>query len=220
MDQAQTLAPPENYPWFADDIEFWPLYLTLVADGSLTHPQIDDAATRARSWMQRRNLAELRYALFIRNGQQAPALTAAQEYEQLGRNAGLDVAPARSAFLLAKLGQAAEAEAAVEETLIRLDRIHPAQRPYFYLALALRELGRAAEAREYARNAYRQAWADGPPHCRYWDLRDARELLDSMGEPIPDLPVTDPATVKVPLEDEIRAFIADLEKAKRSKDAG
>ena len=36
----------------------------------------------------------------------------------------------------------------------------------------------------------------------------------------PDLPVTDPATVKVPLEDEIRAFIADLEKAKRSGDAG
>ena len=32
-----------------------------------------------------------------------------------------------------------------------------------------------------------------------------------MGEPIPDLPVRDPATVKVPLEAEVRAFIAKLE---------
>jgi hypothetical protein len=69
-----------------------------------------------------------------------------------------------------------------------------------------------------ARERARQAWADGPPYCRYWDLRDARELLDLMNEPYPDLPVTDPATVRVPLEDEIRAFIAALNNAKRSKD--
>jgi tetratricopeptide (TPR) repeat protein len=131
-----------------------------------------------------------------------------------------DVAPACSAFLLAKLGRADEAEAALEDALIRSDRIHPAQRPYRYLALALRELGQMGEARTHALNSYRQAWADGPPYCRYWDLGDARELLDSMGEPYPDLPVTDPATVRAPLEDEIRAFIADLEEAKRSKDTG
>ena len=32
-----------------------------------------------------------------------------------------------------------------------------------------------------------------------------------MGEPIPELPVRDPASVKVPLEAEVRAFIAKLE---------
>ena len=31
-----------------------------------------------------------------------------------------------------------------------------------------------------------------------------------MGEPVPELPTDDPASVKIPLEDEIRAFIAKL----------
>jgi hypothetical protein len=101
-----------------------------------------------------------------------------------------------------------EATAATEDTLARLPRIHPAQRPHRYLARALVELGRHAEAVEYARAAYRQAWADGPPNCHHWDLRSARQLLTDIGEPIPDLPVTDPTDLKVPLEDKIRAFIA------------
>jgi len=218
--QAKALKPPADAPWFADGVEYVPLYLALVADRSLTQAQIDDATTRAGSWAQRRDLADLRCELFIQEGHYAPALTAALEGEQLGRNAGLDVAPACSAFLLAKLGRTGEAKAAVEDALIRLSRIHPGQRPHRYLALALRELGREDEAREHARQAYRQAWADGPPYCRYWNLRDARELLDSMGEPYPDLAVTDPATVRVPLEDEIRAFIAALEEARRAKDTG
>jgi tetratricopeptide (TPR) repeat protein len=218
MDQAKALAPRMISPWFADDVEYWPLYLALVADQSLTHEQIDIAATRAYSWAQRRDLVELRCELFIQNGQYVQALAAAQEGEQLARNAGLDVAPACSAFLLGKLGQANEAAATVEEALTRLNRIHPSRRPHRYLALALRELGRVDEARMHARQAYQQAWADGPPYCLYWDLRDARELLDSMGEPYPDLPVTDPGTVKIPLEDEVRAFIADLKKAKRAED--
>ena len=32
-----------------------------------------------------------------------------------------------------------------------------------------------------------------------------------MGKPVPELPTIDPASVKIPLEDEIRAFIAKLE---------
>jgi hypothetical protein len=218
--QANALGPPVEAPWFADDIEYLPLSLALTADRSLTHAQIDDAATRAHSSMQRRALADLHCELFIQDGQLIPALAAAQERDQLARHAGLDVVPARSAFLLAKLGRSAEAAVAAEEALIRLSRIHPAERPYRYLALALRELGRAGEARKHAGLAYRQAWADGPPYCRYWDLRDARELLDSMGEPYPALPVTDPTTVKVPLEDEVRSFIAALEEAKRAEDDG
>jgi len=215
--KAKAMEPTGTARWFADNIEFWPLYLALVVGQSLTQAQINDAMTRARSWEQRRDLADLRCELFIHEGEHAPALTSAQEYEQLVRNAGLEVAPARSAFLLARLGRATDAEAVTEDTLTRLNRIHPAKRPYRYLALALRELGRTGEARENARQAYQQAWADGPPFCRYWDLRDARELLDLMGEPYPNLPVTDPAAVKVPLEDEVRAFISSLEKAKRPK---
>jgi hypothetical protein len=32
-----------------------------------------------------------------------------------------------------------------------------------------------------------------------------------MGQPIPDLPIRGPATVKVPLEDKVRAYITQLE---------
>ncbi len=212
LTRAKALDPPLNNRWFVEGLEIWSLYLAFVAGQSLTPAQIDDAATRASSWLQRRNLAELRCQFFIRNGRYELALAAASERDQLGRNAGLDIAPAVSAFLLAKLGRTDEAAATAEEALLRLNRIDPGRRPYRYLALALRELRQTDEARTYARHAYRQAWADGPPYCHYWDLRATRELLGSIGEPIPDLRATDPATVRIPLDDEIRAFIATLEK--------
>jgi tetratricopeptide (TPR) repeat protein len=214
LDQAETLGLHGNNPWFEEDIQYLRLFIALV-DESLTHGQLADAATRIRSLSGRRHLAELRYRLFLRQEQFAPALSAAQEYEQLGRDAGIDVTPATSAFLLAKLGRTDEAAAAVEDALTRLPRIHPAQRPHLYLARALRELGRTVEAAFHAREAYRQAWADGPPNSHYWNLRDARQLLEDMGKPVPDLPTTDPATVQVPLEDEVRAFIAKLETERR-----
>jgi tetratricopeptide (TPR) repeat protein len=147
---------------------------------------------------------------FIQLGQFEEALAAAQEYEQLGRSAGRDD-PARSAFLLAKLGRISEAAAAADESLRRLLGLHPARRPHNYLARALWELGRNTEAISHARAAYRQAWANGPPHCDHWVLRDVRELLQAMGVPLPDLPTIDPATVTVPLEREIRDFIAAQE---------
>ena len=192
-----------------ETIEIFELYMALC-EQSLTHTQLNDAAPRIRSWLYRRHLAEFRCELFIQLGQFEQALAAAREYEQFGRSAGRDD-PARSAFLLAKLGRISEATAAAEESLRRLPGLHPARRPHDYLARALWELGRKAEAVSHARDAYRQAWADGPPHCDHWDLRDARELLQIMGVPVPDLPTTDPATVTVPLEHEIRDFIAALE---------
>ena len=216
LNRAQDLGA-DNNPWFEDQIEYWRLYLALVADHSLTHNQLANAATRAHSLRGRRSLAELRYELFIQQEQFTKALTAVQEHEQLGRNAGIDVAPAATAFLLAKLGRTGEATAAEEDSLARLPRIHPAQRPHRFLAQALRELGRHAEAATHARAAYRQAWADGPPNSHHWNLRAARQLLQDLGEPIPDLPTTDPADVKIPLEHEVRTFIAALE-AERQND--
>lgn len=105
----------------------------------------------------------------------------------------------------------------MRESLARLSRVHPADRPHYSLARALWELGRHAEAVQHAHAASRQAWRDGPPYCHHWALQDARELLRSMGEPEPDLPLVDPATVQIPLEDEVRAFIAKLEAERRSK---
>jgi tetratricopeptide (TPR) repeat protein len=218
LSQAEELGPPPASPWFNDAIDYGRLYLALVADQSLTHAQLDEAVSRVRSWAFRRGLAELRYELLVRQGEFEQALAAAHEHEHLGRNVGLEVAPAASAFVLAKLGRASEATAAVEESLARFSRIHPAQRPHRSLARALWELARPPEAAAQASLAYRKAWADGPPNCSHWALRNARELLQAMGEPIPDLPVLDPATVKAPLEDEVRAFIARLEANKAARD--
>ena len=210
LSSAATFPSPFNAPWFRDAVEYWRLYLTLVADQSLTHAQLTKAAAQVRSWRLRRDLAGLRYEFYVQQGQFEQALVAAHDHERLSRNAGLEATPAASAFPLSKLGRLDEATAAVEESLTRLVRIPPAQRPNRDLARALWELGRQSEAVFRARAAYRQAWRDGPPNCDHWALRDARKLLQAMREPIPDLPIIDPATVKVPLEDEIRAFITRL----------
>lgn len=215
LTEAEGLGAPANYPWFEGDVRLWRLYLALVADGSLTEDQLAAADADLHFWRHRHQLALLRYYFLVRQGQFERALAAAQECERLERNAGPETIPARSAFLLAKLGRQDEASAAVQESLDRLPRIHPAARPHYALPQALWELGRRTEAVHHAREAYRQAWRDGPPYCHHWDLRDARELLDRIGEPPPDLPTTDPATVKIPLEDEVRAFISKLEAARR-----
>jgi tetratricopeptide (TPR) repeat protein len=215
FDQAERLGPGPASPWFEEKIEYWRLYLALVAGESLTIRQLDDATAKPHSWLHGRRLASLRCELFMKHGQPELAFTTAQEYEQLGRNAGLNVIPARSAFLLAKLGRATEATAAIEESLTRRHRIHPADQPSLYLARALWELRRIAEASALADEAYRQAWRDGPPYCQHWDLRDARALLDTMDRPVPDLPTIDPATVTVPQERLIRSFIAALENKDR-----
>jgi hypothetical protein len=209
--RAEYLDQHSNAPWIEDSILRWRLYLALVADGSLTSAQLADAAAEAGSLELRRAVVALCCDLRMRQGQLEQALAASEQHDQLGRNAGLDIAPARTAFILARLGRTQEAAAAVEDALTRLPRIQPAHRPHYHIARALRELGHHAEAGSHARLAYRQAWADGPPNSRYWDLRDVTELLHAIGEPAPELPTVDPASVKVPLENEIREFIAKLE---------
>jgi tetratricopeptide (TPR) repeat protein len=219
LNEAESLGPPLSFPWFEGEIRLWRLRLALLADRSLTEDQLMAADTDLNLWKLRRDLARLRCDFFAKHGQFEQALAAAQEHERLGRNAGLETVSARTAFLLAKLGQHDDASAAVQESLAQLPRSHPAIRPHYFLAQALWELGRRAEAMDHAQLSYRQAWRDGPPYCHHWDLRDARELLDQLGVPPPDLPTLDPATVKVPLEDEVRAFIARQE-AKQREDFG
>ena len=211
ISQAESLGPPLNSPWFEDNVQSWRLYLALYADASLTQDRLSVTLATARSWSLRREVASYRFRLHVCDGELRQALVALEEHERLGRDAGLDVAPAATAYLLAKLGRTAEATAAVEEALTRLSHLHPFARRHYYLAFALRELGRRAEAVEHARLAYQRAWAEGPPYYQHWKLREARELLDALGEPVPDLPVVDPASVTIPLEDKIRAFIAARE---------
>jgi hypothetical protein len=72
-----------------------------------------------------------------------------------------------------------------------------------YLALNEADL-----ARQHARRAYEEAWADGPPFVWWWALQRAKAVLAALGEPEPSLPPFDPAKVEpIPHEAEIRAFI-------------
>jgi hypothetical protein len=174
---------------------------------SITAVRLDQIEALFRLPQHRIGMARLRMLLAIRTGDLRTALDMAERRERLARNAGLEVSPAESAFLLAKLGRRAEADAAVEETLVRLPRLHPADRPHGLLGAALAELDRHAEARSFALDAYRQAWGDGPPHCRHWELRDAVELLDRLGVPAPALPVVKWRKARIPLEGRIQMYI-------------
>ena len=138
-------------------------------------------------------------------------MDAALAVERLERVAGIEVLPAVRAALLARLGRRDEALAAVEDALARLERVHPANRPHSHLADALAALEQPDEAAVHALQAYRRAWADGPPYAFHWDLREARDRLERLGVAIPELPTVDPDSVRVPLEAEIRAYIATLE---------
>ncbi|HSE16372.1 MAG TPA: hypothetical protein VLB46_04940 [Pyrinomonadaceae bacterium] len=89
------------------------------------------------------------------------------------------------------------------------------------LWLAIGDLG---EAKKHALEAYKQAWGDGEPYVRRYELDKACALLEQLGAPIPDLPPYDPAKdEKLPWEDELVAAVeqlrADTEAKERAKKA-
>lgn len=209
--QAAELGPAFNTPWFTDSVTVEQLRLAYYAGDTITVAMISEATTRVRSEAYRRRLADLRCLLAIRDGALDEALALAEHHDKLTRTADLEVVPARVAFLLARLGRTAEATTATQDAVARLARLPAGRQPYCYLARALLELGRGEEAAAHAVRAYRQAWADGPPNHFHWDVLDARRLLQDMGEPIPELPTVSPQPVKIPLEDDVRAFTRDLQ---------
>ncbi|MCU0465657.1 MAG: DUF4062 domain-containing protein [Anaerolineae bacterium] len=81
----------------------------------------------------------------------------------------------------------------------------------------LRELDKAQER---ALEAYKWAWADGPPYIHWRYLERAKKVLDALGEPYPDLPLFDPSKVEpIPHEAEILTFIKKYKKDLKRKDS-
>jgi tetratricopeptide (TPR) repeat protein len=225
--EARRLGPELNTPWFADSLTVEWLRLRFFTDEPLTIGEIDAAARQVHSEAYRRRLEELRCLVLIRKGKPTRALEAIREHDRLARKAGIEVIPAREAFLLASLGRPGEASAAMEETLellkirddpvttmgkrlARLRRNGSAMQALYYLARAYRALNMPCDALKHATTAYRLAWADGSPGHFHWDLTAARQLLEDMSAPPPPLASVDPATVKIPMEDEIRSLIVKL----------
>jgi tetratricopeptide (TPR) repeat protein len=207
IERVAGMAVPQNSPWFTGNLRLSRLELELRAGTGLKASDLDKAEADLPSVRHRIRLAYLRLLLAIQQDDLDAALAAAQTHERLGRNAGFDTTPAASAYVFARMGRHDLAAAAAEETGARMSRIHPADRPHLWLGKALARLGRLPEAADQAREAYRQAWCDGPPHQFCWTLSTATELLTRLGQEPPDMPVIDPASTKVPMADEVRAFI-------------
>ena len=207
FDEAVALEDDGTF-WVESDSRYWRLYFALRAGDSLTEGRLDQADRIADTWLERRNLRQLRRDFFIQCGEPGRALVAAYECDRIERDSGMESVPATAAYILALLGRAEEAAAALDESLNQLPRVDAAIRPHYHLALALRELGQREAAVIHAREAYRLAWGEGPPFCHHWNMLDVKALLAGLGEPEPGLPVIDERTWRVPLEADIRAFIS------------
>ncbi len=208
FDEAPNLEQHVHDIWFDSEIRYWRLYVAAHVDPSLTAEQLDAAGTEASTWLERRNLTGLRRDFLVRRGKPEQALAVAQDCDRMEQDSGVETAPAATAYLLAAVGQTDEATAVVEEALDRLPRLDSAIRPHYYLGRELHALGRPHEAATFARHAYKQAWGEGRPYCHHWDLIDAEALLADLGEETPDLPDADMSALRVPLEQELLALIA------------
>ena len=72
-----------------------------------------------------------------------------------------------------------------------------------YLALGERE-----QAKEHAIEAYKEAWADGPPYSIWWDLERAKSILKELGVPEPNMSPFDHSKVHhISYENEIQAYM-------------
>ena len=85
------------------------------------------------------------------------------------------------------------------------------------LAQLERDAGNISAAIEPATKAYRLAWCDGPPYAYHWGLEAARQHLQALGAPEPELPPFDPTKfepmpeVEIDPEDEFHVGNIDNE---------
>ncbi len=83
-----------------------------------------------------------------------------------------------------------------------------------------RAMNDTEKAIDNAVNAYKIAWADGPPYINWWQLEQAKAHLDALGVPYPDMPPFDESKMeKLPYEDEIRAYLEELKREKAEREA-
>jgi tetratricopeptide (TPR) repeat protein len=187
--------------------------------GKLTTEDLDNAdrvSGSGRNLSMQRDLAALRAQWELTRGNLPISLESIEKALAISRRIG-EPAPGYQglrALALARLGRLSEARetlAEAEESWSGRSRFFPLCATEAWLALGDRE-----QAREFVRRAYPLAWADGPPHIHWYELKRCRELMAELDEPEPQLPPFDPSKIEpIPYEDEIRALIEKL-KAERS----
>ena len=160
--------------------------------GSLQEAHLAEAerlAARGRDRTTIRSLHRLRGDWRLTQGEWALAAASYQEAVRLARDTRSVIdAASETGLALAKhhLGQLANPREEAE----RLAQLRePAHRLLAQLWLAL---GDPAQAKHHALAAYKDAWADGEPDVRRYELTQTTELLRQMQVPIPKLPPYDP----------------------------
>jgi tetratricopeptide (TPR) repeat protein len=161
-----------------------------------------------------RTTIQLRGEWYLGQGRWRQASESLQEAVSLARAIGHSDVKSETLLALAqlRLGQLVNPREEAER-LAKVKR--PSHRALSELWLATGDL---EMARKHAIEAYRWAWADGEPYVHRYELNKARALLEQLGEPIPDLPVFDPARVeKFPWEDDLAAAIEELRSEKAAE---
>ncbi|ANZ41320.1 hypothetical protein BBK82_40520 [Lentzea guizhouensis] len=186
----------------------------LVWKGTAAGHDIAMAEAKAQQDGNRLLLRKARRIRGIWCAQRGEWAQAAQEFGEavsMARVVGLADSLSETWFALARF-HLGELPLPVDQAAELASARRPAHLPLARLWLAIGDLPRATE---HALTAHRYAWADGEPHVRRFELRQAEELLTEIGAPVPVLPPYDPAEhPKEPWEEQVEGLIAKLRAAK------
>lgn len=160
---------------------------------------------------------------YIQQNDLKQAMHFAEEAIKLARRSGhyaLAQYLGRWARVRAKQGQFDEALSLIAEAwrgnVVKFDEAEL----YNCAAYVYRDMGNTAKATENAINAYKIAWADGPPYANYWQLEQAKAHLDALEVEYPYMPPFDESKMeKLPYEDELRAYLEELRQEKEAEES-
>lgn len=172
------------------------------------------------SGVDRREIYRLQAELALLKGDYHRAAGLFQDSNDLADHSGVPAAPllARQAVAYARAGEQREARRLLESALNQQQgRVYDL---YVSAAEVYHLLGDLAQAAEYAQRAYQEAWVEGPPYVRAWDLERAEKILQHL-RLAPQMPAERPKHKDtLPWETDIRQFIDDLKAGRISGDPG
>lgn len=181
-----------------------------------------DLAVRGNSRLVIRQLHIIRALWSMEQGEWEQAADSFAQSSRMARERGLPHATSEAGLTLAKLKLGRlDPQTARDDA----DQLATQRDPdHFLLAMLWQEIGDQHKAGKLALAAYREAWADGEPYVYRYELTRARQLLDELDVPIPQLPEYQPDNdPPFPWEAEVRDAIdrirAEKEAATGNDDA-
>lgn len=197
----------------------------LFYQGKLQEEHLTHAEQLAKNGKNRtsiRYLHSLRGKWYLEQEEWESAARSFKEAVRMIHEVGRKNTTAEAFLALAKfhLNQLPEPQDTAEQLAEQLAKANAAHRPLAELWLAIAnnndeqaEKYALEQAKEHALAAYKWAWADGEPYVYRYGLNKARDLLERLNTPIPDLPPYDPAKdeeLKLPWEDDVIAAVEEL----------